>query len=73
MISHLRKNKSILVGGGSQKGQAVCYIYDIIIFPVEFSTGIFRNFPQCIAKSSNAKSSIGPDRTVPIKKLSLLI
>ena len=37
MISHLRKNKSILVGGGSQEGQSVCYIYDIIIFPVGFS------------------------------------
>ena len=26
-----------LVGGGSQERQSVCYIYDIIIFPVGFS------------------------------------
>ena len=32
-----RKNKCILVGGGSQERQSVCYIYDIIIFPVGFS------------------------------------
>ena len=37
MISHLRKNKCILVVGGSQERQSVCYIYDKIVFPVGFS------------------------------------
>ena len=34
---HLRKNKCILVGGGSRETQSVCYVCDIIIFPMEFS------------------------------------
>ena len=36
-ISHLRKNKCILVDEGSLERQSVCYIYDMIIFPVGFS------------------------------------
>ena len=36
-ILHLRKDKCILVGEGSQERQSVCYFYDIIIFPVGFS------------------------------------
>ena len=32
-----KKKKSILVDGGSQERQSVCYIYDMIIFPVGFS------------------------------------
>ena len=36
-ILHLRKNKCILVCGGCEERQSVCYIYDIIIFPVGFS------------------------------------
>ena len=58
-ISHLRKSKCILVDGGSQERQPVCYIYDMIIFPVGFSSCLIPfPIPQCIAKSSNAISSI---------------
>ena len=58
-IAFQKKNKCILVGGGSQKRQSVCYIYDRIIFPVGFSFCLIPlSIPQCIAKSSIAISSI---------------
>ena len=44
---------------GSQERPSVCYIYDMIIFPMIFSFVLSPlPIPQCIAKSSNAISSI---------------
>ena len=54
-IDDTAKNKCILVGEGSQERQSVCYTYNIIIFHVCF---IPLPIPKCIAKSSNAISSI---------------